>query len=89
MTLTADMTNGLLELMGSFMIWANVRRLYIDKQVKGISVWGTLFFFTWGIWNLFYYPGLQQWYSFWGGICIMVANSAWLGLLVYYKSKQK
>jgi Na+/proline symporter len=86
--MTPDMLNGFFELLGSLMLWSNVRRLYIDKQTMGINGWTVGFFTSWGIWNLFYYPNLNQWYSFAGGVSIVIANTAWLILLLYYKNKK-
>ena len=82
--LTPDHVNGGFELVGGLLTWLSVRRLVIDKQVKGISWWPILFFTAWGLWNLFYYPYLLQWWSFIGGLFIVVANTVWLVLLVYY-----
>lgn len=80
-----DMFNGLLEFVGSLMLWLNVRALYKDKQVKGVNWLTTLFFTGWGVWNLAYYPSLGQWWSFAGGISLALANLAWLVLLLKYR----
>lgn len=83
--MTPDMINGLFELFGSLMLWTNVRQLYKDKEIKGVNWWTVVFFTSWGIWNLFYYPSLGQWWSFYGGISIALANLVWLIMLLCYK----
>jgi len=88
MTLTPDLLNGIFEFVGSIMLWLNVRRLYIDKQTMGVNGLTVGFFTSWGFWNLFYYPNLGQWYSFAGGISIVVANTVWLILMLYYKYRK-
>jgi hypothetical protein len=79
-----DRLNGFFELGGGLLTWLSVRRLWIDKQVKGVSWWPIWFFTMWGMWNLYYYPYLSQWWSFVGGCFIVVANTVWLVLLFHY-----
>ena len=51
-----DSVNGAFELCGGFFILLSVRQLYLDKQVKGVSLSHVGFFTLWGAWNLVYYP---------------------------------
>ena len=82
--LLPDLINGLFEFFGSLVLWMNVRQLYLDKKVRGVTWSATAFFMTWGYWNLYYYPHLGQWCSFAGGVSIVVANTVWLGQMLYY-----
>lgn len=85
MNINPDVINGLFELFGSGMLWKNVYQLHKDKMVRGVH-WGpTMFFFCWGLWNLFYYPHLGQWYSFAGGLSIVTANGVWVYQMLKYK----
>lgn len=79
-----DIVNGLYELLAGGFVLLNVRQLLQDKQLKGVSVLATAFFFSWGVWNLYYYPHLEQWVSFVGGLSIVAANCWWLHLMLYY-----
>ncbi len=83
------MINGLFEFCGSIFLTLNVLKLYQDKEVKGVSWIAVGFFFSWGLWNLRFYPRLGQWYSFYGGICIAVVNAIWLAMLIHYSRKGK
>lgn len=83
------MVNGALEFCGALMLVKNVLRLAKDKEVKGVTWWATAYFMGWGFWNLFYYPSLDQWYSFIGGCCIVTINVIWLAMMLYYRNKQK
>lgn len=85
MAVSGDLINGLFELIGAAFILDHVRTLYRDKQVKGVSIVATVFFASWGFWNLYYYPSLGQWWSFLGGLAIVSANSLWIGMMIYYK----
>ena len=83
----ADVVNGLFEFGGSLVLWLNVRQIYRDKGYQGVTSLATLFFMAWGYWNLYYYPSLGQWASFFGGISIVAANTAWFGLMMRYGRK--
>jgi len=80
-----DWVNGLFELIGGLLLITNCVKLYRDKKVSGINVFPTAFFMCWGVWNLHYYPSLDQWASFAGGIVIVVSNLVWVMMAIYYK----
>lgn len=46
------------------------------------------FFWSWGIWNLFFYPSLGQWYSFVGGIALVAGNTVWVALALRYRNRR-
>jgi hypothetical protein len=83
--LTPDKINGLFELAGALFLLNHCRILFNDKRVAGVSVLSTFFFFSWGVWNIYYYPHLNQVWSFYGGICITVAHMIYVAMLAYYK----
>ncbi len=80
-----DAVNGMLEMAGGLFILLSIKRLHKDKVVKGVSWMHVAFFSTWGYWNLFYYPHLDQWWSFWGGIGIVTTNTFWLLQMAWYE----
>jgi hypothetical protein len=84
-----DLVNGLFEVFGGIAIWLNVKAILKDREVKGINWLTTVFFTTWGFWNLYYYPSLDQWASFWGGLVIVSGNSAWIYLVIKYKWQER
>lgn len=81
----ADFINGTFEFLGGFALWGNCVRLYRDQQVRGVSPVYTAFFLSWGYWNLYFYPSLDQWWSFVGGLNIVAANTTWLALMWRYR----
>lgn len=81
----ADMVNGSFEILGGFFILNHCRIIFNDKQVKGVSILSTCFFLSWGIWNLYYYPSLNQWWSFIGGCFLVMTNVLYVILLTYYQ----
>jgi hypothetical protein len=82
-----DFINGCLEFFSAILVLWNVRRLYIDKMVRGISLIPVIFFDTWGLWNIFYYASLDQWWSWTGGLFLVAANIWWTTLAIYYGGK--
>lgn len=83
--ISGDFVNGCFEAVGAVSAWSNFVRLRRDRQVKGIVWQFTIFWFAWGIWNLYYYPSLGQQFSFWAGIALVAGNCAWLGLLAWIR----
>jgi hypothetical protein len=84
-----DLVNGLIECGSGIFCCMNIFQIIKDKELKGYS-WVSLIYFTsWGIWNLYYYPSLHQVLSFIGGIFITIVNLTFLFLVFYYKFKLK
>ena len=83
--ITNDIINGLFELLGGFFVVNNCRVLYYDKSIKGVSILSTSFFTSWGMWNVYYYPTLDQWWSFFGGCSLVFTNVIYVSLMIYYK----
>jgi len=82
-----DLFNGAFEALGAAMLLLNVRQLWRDRRVQGVHWAPTVFFVAWGAWNLFYYPHLGQWFSFFGGLGVVLANLAWIGSLVWFSRR--
>lgn len=87
--MTPDHMNALFEFIGGCMIWMNCLAVYRDQKVAGVRWWTTGFFAAWGLWNIFYYPHLDQFWSFYAGLYIVAANVAWVALLIYYSKRSQ
>lgn len=83
--MTCDIINGAFELVGGVMTWFNVRRLLKDKKVRGVDWRIAGFWSSWSLWNVLYYPLLNQPISWLGGLVLAVGNVAWLGLAYTYR----
>ncbi len=84
----ADHLNALFELLGGLVICLNIKAVLKDKAVAGVRWWTVAFFAAWGLWNIFYYPHLGQWWSFSAGLFIVAANLVWVALLVHYSRRK-
>lgn len=82
--MVVDLINGLFESLGGVMILPSCWRLYKDKVVRGVAITPTIFFVSWGLWNLYFYPAYGAWFSFAGAVFIEVVNLIWFGMAVYY-----
>ena len=83
--MTPDSVNAVFELVGACFTWRNAYQLQQDKYIRG-AYWPAWFFFaTWGMWNLWYYPTIQQRLSFWAGALLLTGNLVWCGLALKYR----
>lgn len=82
--MTPDILNGLFELIGALLLCLSIRRLLHDREVKGVSAVPVSFFACWGFWNLYFYPSLDQWWSFYGGLLMVAVNSTWILLMLWF-----
>ncbi len=83
--MTPDQINGTFETLGALFVLNHCRKVWLDKRIAGVSVLSTAFFTAWGFWNLYYYPHLNQPFSFYGGLALVVANSLWVGMMAAIK----
>ena len=84
-----DIANGLFELVGAYFSWMNTYTLWKERELKGVY-WPTTAFFTlWGLWNLYYYPALGHWWSFYAGVLLVSGSAAWVALAIRFRLKSK
>jgi len=83
-----DQVNGFFEMFGGLMMLFSIRKAYKDKEVKGISIPACLFFASWAVFGMVYYPSLGQWWSFAGNVVLATTNVIWASQLVYYSRKK-
>jgi hypothetical protein len=79
-----DAGNAFFETVGGVLQVRNTIQIVKDKQVKGVYWPAWLFFTLWGYWNIWYYPSLNQWLSFSGGLLIAASNTVWVALAWKY-----
>ncbi len=83
-----DLINGSFETLGCLFVLKHCSALWKSKQARGVSLISTIYFTLWGFWNIWYYPHLDQWLSFTGGIAIVISNCIWVGLLIFIRLKE-
>ncbi len=85
--MTPDLVNASFEALAGLAVLDHCRVTLKDKQIHGVSLLSVVFFTTWGLWNMFYYPHLDQWASFAGGLFIVSANFLRVWLILKYRQK--
>lgn len=83
----SDAINGWFELFASGFIILSVLKVWGTRSSAGVNWVHPAFFSAWGFWNLYYYPHLDQWLSFVGGIGVVICNTIWVALLFKYRRK--
>lgn len=82
--MTPDMINGLFEMFGGVAIANHCRLIYRQRCVHGVSKLSVVFFLSWGLYNLWFYPHLDLPWSFAGGVVLCTMNFVWLGMLWWF-----
>ncbi len=82
--MTPDHINAVFEAGGAVLLCLNVRRLWLDRRLAGVSLIPTIWWNLWGVWNVYYYHALSQRLSFWAGIGVLIANTVWVALALYF-----
>lgn len=80
-----DIINAAFEFMAAIMLARNCWFTYKAKKTEGISILSSIFFCSWGFWNIYFYPHLGQSLSFIAGIMVTVVNTVWVGQMIYYR----
>jgi uncharacterized membrane protein YfcA len=83
-----DLANACFEGGGSIFILNHARVLLQQKMVRGVSMLSVFFFSCWGVFNIFYYSHLEQQFSWYAGICVLLANTFYLSLIIHYRRKE-
>ena len=87
--MTPDQINGAFEFIGGCFALLNVLRLLKDRQLCGVHWSPTLFFALWGMWNLYFYPSVNCWWSFTGGLLLVAVNATWVMLALYFRDGRR
>ena len=84
-----DIINSTFEAFGAIFVLNHARTLLKDKVVRGVSLASIVFFFCWGLFNIFYYKHLEQHFSWTAGLFVTLANLVWIVLILHYRKKEK
>jgi len=80
----SDFINGLIYITLTVFIWVSIRRVLLDKEVKGVS-WMTLGgLASRSCWNLYFYTHMTLWYSLVGVTTLAFSEVTYCILLYKY-----
>jgi len=80
-----DIMNALFELFGAFAVLPSILEAHRTKRIMGVSIITSLFFTSWGLWNIFYYPSLTQTWSGYAAILMTATNAFYLWQVYKYR----
>lgn len=80
-----DIINATFETCASGFVLLNARDIWRRKAVAGQTAPTLVFFTAWGVWNIVYYPSLDQWASTAGAWGVTIANALTLALVLKYR----
>jgi hypothetical protein len=80
-----DLINAAFELSAALFVGLNALDIYRKQTVAGHTIPTTMFFWAWGLWNLAYYPHLDQWLSTSGALGVWAANTVLLVLVLKHR----
>lgn len=83
-----DLANACFEGGGSIFVLNHARILLKDKMARGVSLLSVAFFSLWGVFNIFYYQHLEQKFSWYAGIAVLIANTFYMLLIAHYRRKE-
>jgi len=81
-----DAINACFELGGAFAIIPSIIAAHKAKEIRGISIITSIFFTSWGWWNIVYYPSLDQMLSAGAAVLLAGTNSIWLYQIWKYRA---
>ena len=79
-----DLVNALFETVGAVLTWRDVRILFRDKHVAGVSWWARGWWGMWGAFNVVYYYGVGHPLSMYAGAVLTLGNLAWTYMAMRY-----
>lgn len=83
--MSPDLINGLIECGFGLMRLLDIKAAYKAKRVQGVSLIPVVAACGWGVWNIYFYNHIDQWYSFLGGLVILSTNLWWLYVAIKYR----
>jgi hypothetical protein len=84
-----DKINAVAEVIACIVLLPSIMRAWRMKVVQGVHWLTPAFFWSYGIWNLFYYHSLEQWWSGMAGILLATQNTVWLLMVILYTPRRR
>ncbi|HVW54081.1 MAG TPA: hypothetical protein VHC00_00235 [Rhizobiaceae bacterium] len=84
-----DQINAACEVIACIVLFPSIVRAWRLKIVQGVHWITPAFFWSYGIWNLFYYHSLEQWWSGIAAVLLAGQNTAWLLMVILYTPRRR
>ena len=76
--------NGLFEVVGGLLLFLNTWRAWRDGQIRGLHPAPMVFFWSWGLFNLWYYRSIHQPWSAAAGLLPCLGNTAFIATWAWF-----
>lgn len=87
--MTGDLVNSLFVVTAIVVNISSIRKLYLDKEVKGVSVLPQFYYLIWSFWHIYFYQVNKGFLSFLGEIGMAIVIGVWIIQWIYYKRRIK
>lgn len=77
-----DIINAMFEFAGAYFTWKNFFTLRQQQEIRGVYFPTWIFFTSWGVWNLIFYPAVGAIWSAVAGLALVAGNVAWCVIAV-------
>lgn len=86
---TPDLIGGIIYLVGAAFFCLNIRRTYLDKEIKGVNPAVVIFFALVNVYyGWFFYINDHPW-SLVGSIALGATQLYWWGQMIYYNRRNR
>ncbi len=82
-----DIANSCFLVVAIFFLLLDVRAVYRDKKINGLAVPTRFFFVVWTAFTVAYWAHLDQWFSFYVEIALLVISVMYVSMIMYYYKK--
>lgn len=80
-----DLINAVFEFLAGIFVFVNCYKAYKDKELKGVSIYSSIFFTLYSLYSIIYFGILNQFISFYIGIFCLLSNLVYLIMFIKYK----
>lgn len=84
LAVSPDQINAAFEFAGALLTFRSAWLVARDGGYAGVSPGVIAFFFSWGLWNLYFYPSVNSLWSFHAGLVLVAANLSWIMMMLWF-----
>ena len=81
-----DIINSGFQFFACFFIWFSIASVFKNKSSLGVSKWHIGYFFAYGVFMIFYYLSLDQYFSLVTNVLVVISNAIYLGGVIKYEA---
>jgi uncharacterized membrane protein YfcA len=87
--MSPDAANAMLEAAWVLVLSLSTRRMWLDRDLKGVSIGHVVMTVLSSWWFIYYYAHLDQWWSFAAALGYAAAVGAWTASICYHARRRR